>query len=200
MGAHYHVKQYRRGFTIVELLIVVVVVAIIAGIVVVGFNTIGKQARDARRLTDIQSVAKALGLYYAENGSYPSTGGLTTDMPIADQNCTNNNPNKSADWVPGLAPQYIQALPQSFGPRETGYGCYIYASNGQQYVLSAWRALETGPQTEALYRRLGFREAVFSNDEAYHCNTSPALNSYWDGFYRYSYTVTNVTTCAETGF
>ena len=183
-----------RGFTIVELLIVIVVIAILATITVLAFNGIQQRARDASRLSDVQSTVKKIELYYAENGRYPSTGGLT--VVYADSKCTNSNPNKRADWVPG-----ITGLPQSLPPRTVGYGCYLYASDGSAYIVSAWDALETGPQTSTLYRRMGFRETVFSANDLFYCNTAPSFNSYWDnGFYKHSYTVTNITTCSESGY
>lgn len=178
------------GFTIVELLIVIVVIAILAAISVVAYTGIQARANDARRANDIRQVAKLIEVYYAENGSYPSTGGL--NVAFADSNCGNSNPNKRADWVPGLGVE----IPQSFGPRMAGYGCYIYASDGTNYVLSAWHALQTGPQTDLMYRRLGFREASWSAEDLYYCGT-PAGSSYWSNFYQYSYTVSNVTTCNE---
>lgn len=180
-----------RGFTIVELLIVIVVIAVLAAIAVVAYNGIQARANDARRASDLRQVVKLIEAYNAENGSYPSTGGLS--VAYADNNCTNANPNKRADWVPGLG----VTLPQSFGPRQAGYGCYIYASNGTQFVVSAWRALQTGPQTNLMYRRFGFREANFSATDYYYCNVTPSLNDYWSSFYQYSYTVSNITTCNE---
>lgn len=180
------------GFTIVELLIVIVVIAILAAISIVAYNGIQARANDSKRASDIRQVAKLIELYYATNGSYPSTGSLNTTY--ADSNCTNSNPNKRADWVPDLD----ASLPQSFGPLiSSSHGCYLYASNGTSYLLSAWRAVQTGPQTSLMYRRFGFREAAHSANDAYHCNTNPANNAYWENYYQYSYTVSNITTCNE---
>ena len=182
----------RRGFTILELLIVIVVIVILAAISVVAYTGIQARANDAKRASDIRQVAKLIEIYHAENGVYPSTGGL--NVAFADSNCTNANPNKSDNWVPGFS----VVLPQSFGPRESGYGCYIYASNGTQYILSAWRALETGPQTSLMYRRFGFRESSWSHQDGYHCNTNSGLLAYWDdGHYKQSYTISNITACNE---
>jgi prepilin-type N-terminal cleavage/methylation domain-containing protein len=62
-----------RGFTIVELLIVVVVIAILATITIVSYNGIAKQAEESRFLATVDTFEKALRLYQAENGEYPST-------------------------------------------------------------------------------------------------------------------------------
>lgn len=61
-----------NGFTIVELLIVVVIIGILAAIVVVAYNGITQQARTAKTLSAINGWAKAIKLYHAENGSWPS--------------------------------------------------------------------------------------------------------------------------------
>jgi prepilin-type N-terminal cleavage/methylation domain-containing protein len=61
-----------RGFTIVELLIVIVVIAILAMIVIVAYNSIQGKARDSRRLQDIESIVKALEIYKTTHGSFPA--------------------------------------------------------------------------------------------------------------------------------
>lgn len=61
----------RRGFTIVELLIVIVVIAILASVTIVAFNGVQQRSRDARRVADANSVRKALEIYKFQNGRYP---------------------------------------------------------------------------------------------------------------------------------
>lgn len=74
---HAWVKS-RQGFTIVELLIVIVVIAILATISVVAYNGIQGRARDSGRQQDIRQLTRALELYYIDNGEYPTAGGSTT--------------------------------------------------------------------------------------------------------------------------
>jgi len=57
---------YQRGFTIVELLIVIVVIAILAAIVIVSYNGITSQAREAVRKSDIASWKQKSEVYKAE--------------------------------------------------------------------------------------------------------------------------------------
>lgn len=63
------------GFTIVELLIVIVVIAILAAVTIVAFNGIRTRAENAKTLSGIDQYAKALQVYKADNGKYPLTGG-----------------------------------------------------------------------------------------------------------------------------
>ncbi len=63
-----------NGFTIVELLIVIVVIAILAAISVVAYNGIQSRANDSAVQSDVSNLAKKILLYEAENGQYPQGG------------------------------------------------------------------------------------------------------------------------------
>jgi general secretion pathway protein G len=69
-------SQDRSGFTIVELLIVIVVIAILAGLVIVTYSGIQQRARDTERKTDLKAVQGHLERYWADNAKYP----LLADM------------------------------------------------------------------------------------------------------------------------
>lgn len=60
-----------KGFTVVELLIVIVVIAILAAITVVAYRGIQSRARDAKRLSSGQNIVKAINTYRAMNGAFP---------------------------------------------------------------------------------------------------------------------------------
>jgi general secretion pathway protein G len=71
-----HRREYkqRNGFTIVELLIVIVVIAILAAITIVAFNGVQTRAENTKTITAVNAYQKALRQYAIENGSYPTTG------------------------------------------------------------------------------------------------------------------------------
>lgn len=80
-----------NGFTIVELLIAIVVIATLASITVVAFNSVQERAYSARVIATVDSYSKALKLYHIQNGRFPDYGntwgtclGRTADYPAAD--------------------------------------------------------------------------------------------------------------------
>lgn len=70
-------KNKNKGFTIVELLIVIVVIGILATLVIVTFTGIQQKAHDSQRQTDINAVDSHLEAYYAESGNYPTLAQVT---------------------------------------------------------------------------------------------------------------------------
>lgn len=62
---------FRSGFTIVELLIVVVVIAILAAITIVSYNGITNQAHNSAVQQDLANVAKKIQMAYTESGVFP---------------------------------------------------------------------------------------------------------------------------------
>jgi general secretion pathway protein G len=66
-----HTKK-ARGFTLVELLIVISIIGVIAAIVMVALDQSRTKGRDGQRKSQTNEVLKALELYYSDNGTYPS--------------------------------------------------------------------------------------------------------------------------------
>lgn len=66
----------QKGFTIVELLIVIVVIAILAALVLNTFAGVQEKARDSDRQNDVATIQKHLETYYTDHGSYPAQADL----------------------------------------------------------------------------------------------------------------------------
>lgn len=69
-------KLKQRGFTIVELLIVIVVIGILAALVITTFTGIQQKARNTDRENDVRILHQQLEAYYAQNGRYPTLANL----------------------------------------------------------------------------------------------------------------------------
>ena len=91
-------KNKQKGFTIVELLIVIVVIGILAALVVTTFSGIQQKARDKERQTDIGALHSQLEAYYAQNGSYPAMSDIND----------NSNPSWRSTNMKGLDPEALK--------------------------------------------------------------------------------------------
>lgn len=113
------------GFTIVELLIVIVVIAILASITIVSYNSVNNKARTTAKINDMTSIQSLVERYASEKGSYPSTDGVWTYQ------------RRDGDaFIPGLTPEYAATLPSiTDGPTSATNNTFIYKSNGTDYKL-----------------------------------------------------------------
>lgn len=62
-----------RGFTLIELMVVVVILGILAGLVIPKIMGRPEQAKRLKARMQIEQIEQALKLYYLDNGDYPST-------------------------------------------------------------------------------------------------------------------------------
>jgi general secretion pathway protein G len=65
--------QNSKGFTLIEIMVVVVILGILAGIVIPKLLDRPEQARRTKAKVEIKSLEEALNLYKLDNGSYPTT-------------------------------------------------------------------------------------------------------------------------------
>lgn len=86
------IKKAQKGFTIIELLIVIAIIAILALLVLNNFQGAQAKARDQQRTTDINNLHGKLEEFYNENNHYPedldinNDGNLTSaDFPGIDE-------------------------------------------------------------------------------------------------------------------
>ena len=66
-------KEGVSGFTLIEMLIVIAIIAILAGIVLTGVRGFQATARDTKRIGDIRNIQNLLELHFTRNGVYPAT-------------------------------------------------------------------------------------------------------------------------------
>ena len=100
----------RRGFTLVELLVVIVVLAVLAAIVLPKFMDSSRRSKEAALRSDLKLLRNAVGLFQTDTGSYPlSLADLAaTAAPAKGYDATGAQQNITvADWHG----PYLQAVP-----------------------------------------------------------------------------------------
>jgi prepilin-type N-terminal cleavage/methylation domain-containing protein len=117
-----------RGFTLIELLVVIAIIGLLVSVVVASFGTVQRKGRDARRISDVNTIQKALALYDSTVGSFPIATTVT--------NLTGSD-SVSTTLVSA------QALPVM--PRDPSYpvNTYTYQSNAQGNAYTISFCLET---------------------------------------------------------
>jgi prepilin-type N-terminal cleavage/methylation domain-containing protein len=114
-------RAKQKGFTIVELLIVIVVIGILASITIVAFNGVQQRARNAERSHELVLVQKAVEMYRLDNSGYPRCGATGPYSPGS----TVSSGTVAACLADELVPTYLASLPVD--PQNTGASQYWYA-------------------------------------------------------------------------
>ena len=129
-----------KGFTLVELLVVIAIIGILVAAVVLAINPadIMKKGRDSTRLSDMESLRKAIDLAIANGGEIADGTGDTTGSPSQASNGTG--------WLVFDVSNYVSALP--LAPRNgvsmtdasgaTVTDQYQYTASGGQYELRCY--------------------------------------------------------------
>ena len=107
----------KKGFTLVELLVVISIIGVLSAILMVNFVGTRERARDSQKIQDMNTIKNALRLYYNDFQSYPVSNS-------ACSSCLTPSIGTSG-YAPGIA----------------GIG-YTYVSNGVGFTLSV--GLEVG--------------------------------------------------------
>ena len=86
------IRKASRGFTVLELMVILVIIGILAAVIFTTYAGIKESERNTTRQNDVTALKKSLELYYTENQKYPSlteindTDWRTQNMPTLDPN------------------------------------------------------------------------------------------------------------------
>ena len=135
------VRKKNSGFTIIELLIVIIVIGILATLVIVTYNGIQQKARDTKRKTDINAIQGQVEAYYAQNGKYPTLSNVN-DATWRSTNMKGLDPSALKD--PSGTAQTLVAAPttDSYAYAVTPDNCDNNGTDCTGYTLTA--TLEAG--------------------------------------------------------
>jgi len=70
----YMLKKWSAGFTLIELMVVIAIIAILTGLVGSNYLTSRARARDAERKNDLRQIQSALEMYHNDHSHYPAAG------------------------------------------------------------------------------------------------------------------------------
>lgn len=129
-----------KGFTLVELLVVMAILALLASVGFGQYRTSQQKARDAQRKADLSNIARALEMYYNDNSQYPistNCDSQETGKMVVNVNCPQET---ILQWGQGFEAEinnntivYMKRLPQD---PQSSYD-YCYQSDGSYYRLFA---------------------------------------------------------------
>ncbi len=127
-------KRKSRGFTLIEILLVIAILAILAGIITPNLITALKKSRDARKKEDLSNIQKAVEMYYEVNTKYPAN--LTWGGKLCD------NPPTCV-----VGSTYMQVIPKDPSDKNSYAYNYVPASD-QSYQLYATLENTLDPQID----------------------------------------------------
>lgn len=116
--------KMKKGFTIIELLVVVAIIAILVSVIMANIRGAKEKARDVTRMSDIKTFTNVLGLYQTSKGQYPIYDGYITGSDVMSQSLLNEMVTK--------------AIPLDPLNKEAGginYRYYYQSLNGSTYEI-----------------------------------------------------------------
>lgn len=142
-----HCSTKNKGFTLIEVLVVVAIIGILTAILVANYNDARKNSRDKIRKSDLKSMQLAMELYKAQTDAYPTSLSslaptyipqVPTDPSGSAYNLTSNGSSYKI-WTSSVESQYITSFSDEFArcPRQAGNCSSLAAISGTYAVYSA---------------------------------------------------------------
>ena len=120
-----------KGFTIIELLIVIVVIGILAALVLTAYGNIQQRARDTEGQTDIAEISKQLELQYINDGTF--NGRYPFDIATVKTSLAGKVPTETFDSPRNTTHPYVYTATLADG---TTACTAVNAAQCAKYTLS----------------------------------------------------------------
>jgi prepilin-type N-terminal cleavage/methylation domain-containing protein len=78
-------RKIQPGFTIVELVLVIVVIAVLATIIVMAYNGVVTRANNSKIAAELNGIQKIVELYAVDNGAYPASNNPSVLSDLGSQ-------------------------------------------------------------------------------------------------------------------
>lgn len=164
-------QKSKSGFTIVELLIVIVVIAILATISIVAYNGIQQRAKNTKTITAANQIVKSITGYIAANGAYPATGGVYCLVPSENSACTaGNTTNRAYDTTLTNNLNTISTQPSSVPDAHSTNAGIVYLYNASQAYNGASIAISYSLQGNT--QQCGVANVMANGDSGWESSTT----------------------------
>ena len=130
-----HIQSKKSGFTIVELLIVVVVIAILAAITIVAYNGIQNRAKNSATQSTAAQISKKISLWQIDNGDQAPTT-LATAGIIATSGVNYEYSPSGANWCATVTTNGVSYYVSNTSATPKVGGCPGHAQNGTTAVTN----------------------------------------------------------------
>lgn len=130
-------KKVQQGFTIIELLIVIAIIGILAGLVLNNFQGAQAKARDVQRKADINSINAKLEEYYNTNNGYPDGNLSTTILAGIDTDALKDADGNDIGYNGGFITSTTAPNPTVTNSAEYAYAAYGCTTAGAQTTVGA---------------------------------------------------------------
>ena len=132
--------QTRTGFSLIELLVAITIIAVISTIGFTTFSQSQSRARDATRKKDLRAISVALELFLQKNGRYPCSGTNWTTSSAANW-LTDSAAGACGGSDSNLSPAFISSMPKD--PTGINNGS-PWAANQRGYGYHSWDTVWNG--------------------------------------------------------
>lgn len=134
-------KQLKKGFTLIEILVVIGIIAVLAAIVIIAINPARQfaQARDSQRESNVNAILNAIGQRIADNkGTFAGLNAQNNVTCPSIPSSTTTIATSGGVDLSCLIPTYMQALPLDPSSGSGGNTGYVVRQdlNGRIWVAA----------------------------------------------------------------